>query len=140
MAELDGRVALVTGAGMGIGAACAVALARAGARVMIAEIDPAAGERAAEAIRGAGGEARSVAADVRRMADAEAATAAAVEAWGRLDILVNNAARVVHRRRRCDRRGGVERGDLDQPDLGLAVHEVRRSRRCGGRAAGRSST
>ncbi|MFO1210140.1 MAG: glucose 1-dehydrogenase [Amaricoccus sp.] len=93
MAELDGRVALVTGGGMGIGEACARALAGAGARVMIADIDPEAGRCAVAAIEAAGGEASHVATDVRRMVDAEAATAAAVAAWGRLDILVNNAAR-----------------------------------------------
>ncbi len=93
MAELDGRVALVTGAGMGIGAASALVLARAGARVLVAEIDEAAGQATAARIVAAGGVARFVATDVRAFADAERATAAAVSAWGRLDILVNNAAR-----------------------------------------------
>ena len=93
MAELDGRVALVTGAGMGIGAASARALARAGARVLVAEIDDGAGNATVAAIAEAGGEARFVATDVRLLADAERATAAAVAAWGRLDVLVNNAAR-----------------------------------------------
>jgi NAD(P)-dependent dehydrogenase (short-subunit alcohol dehydrogenase family) len=93
LAELDGKVALVTGAGMGIGAASAQALAREGARVLVAEIDDAAGAATVAAIADAGGEARFVPTDVRAMADAERATRAAVEAWGRLDILVNNAGR-----------------------------------------------
>lgn len=93
MAELGGKVALVTGAGMGIGAATARALARAGARVVVAEIDAGAGRGVADAIVAEGGEARFVATDVRAFADAERATAAAVEAWGRLDVLVNNAGR-----------------------------------------------
>ena len=93
LAELDGKVALVTGAGMGIGAAAARRWRAAGARVLVAEIDDAAGAATAAAIAEAGGEARFVATDVRAIADAERATAAAVAAWGRLDILVNNAGR-----------------------------------------------
>ena len=60
LAELDGKVALVTGAGMGIGAASAQALAREGARVLVAEIDDAAGAATVAAIADAGGEARFV--------------------------------------------------------------------------------
>jgi NAD(P)-dependent dehydrogenase (short-subunit alcohol dehydrogenase family) len=93
MAELDNRVALVTGAGMGIGQATALALAAAGAHVLIAEIDAEAGRDTERRITAAGGEARFVRTDVRSFAEAEAATAAALETWGRLDILVNNAAR-----------------------------------------------
>jgi NAD(P)-dependent dehydrogenase (short-subunit alcohol dehydrogenase family) len=86
-------VAIVTGAGMGIGAACAAALARAGAAVLVAEIDEAAGRGTEAAILAQGGRARFVQTDVRSLAEARAATEAAVAAWGRVDILVNNAAR-----------------------------------------------
>ncbi len=95
MADLDTRVALVTGAGMGIGRACALALAGAGASVLIAEIDEVAGRATEAAIVGMGGRARFVRTDVRHLSDADAATAVAIETWGRVDILVNNAARAI---------------------------------------------
>ena len=93
--DLNGRVAVVTGAAMGIGQACAAALAEAGASVVLADIDAAAGEAAREAIEAAGGSAQFVRADVTRMADMEALAAAAVARFGGIDILVNNAARAI---------------------------------------------
>jgi NAD(P)-dependent dehydrogenase (short-subunit alcohol dehydrogenase family) len=87
--ELDGQVALVTGAARGIGAAIAATLAEAGATVVIADLPSSAGEATAAALRGAGHTAAFVPGDVTT--DAEALIAAAVEAYGRLDILVNNA-------------------------------------------------
>ena len=95
MAELGNRVAIVSGAGMGIGRASALALARAGANVAIADIDREAGERTCADIEAAGGKALFAPTDVRSLADVEAAVAKAVEAWGRVDILVNNAARAI---------------------------------------------
>ena len=95
MPDLDHRVAIVTGAGMGIGRASALALARAGAAVTIADIDEAAGEKTKADIEAAGGRALFVKTDVASFADAEAATAATVAAFGRVDILVNNAARAI---------------------------------------------
>jgi NAD(P)-dependent dehydrogenase (short-subunit alcohol dehydrogenase family) len=85
--RLDGRRALVTGAGRGIGRACAVALAQAGAEVWLAartrdEIDAAAGE-----IRAGGGTAHAVVCDVTRSADLRRAIAALPS----LDVFVNNA-------------------------------------------------
>jgi NAD(P)-dependent dehydrogenase (short-subunit alcohol dehydrogenase family) len=90
--ELKGRVAIVTGAAMGIGKACAVALARAGAGVVLADINAEVGEASRAEIAAAGGEAAFVRCDVTSLADLEAAAQEAVRRFGGLDILVNNAA------------------------------------------------
>jgi NAD(P)-dependent dehydrogenase (short-subunit alcohol dehydrogenase family) len=91
--ELDGRVAIVTGAAMGIGKSSATLLAREGAQVVLADIDAEAGERTTAEIRAAGGTAVFSRTDVTRMADMEKVAALAVERFGGIDILVNNAAR-----------------------------------------------
>ncbi len=91
-ALLGGRIAIVTGAASGIGRASATALARAGASVVIADLDERAADEAAEALRAAGHTARSVAADVGDEASVEAMVGKTVEAYGGLDILHNNAA------------------------------------------------
>ena len=90
--ELVGKVAVVTGAAMGIGRACAEALAARGARVVLADIDEAEGRAAAEAI---GEAALFVRTDVSSMAQMEAMGRAAREAFGGVDVLVNNAARAL---------------------------------------------
>lgn len=89
--RLAGRVALVTGAGRGIGRAIALRLAAEGADVVVAELDAASGVEAARAVEAQGRRARSVAADVARPEASRAAVAAALETFGRLDVLVNNA-------------------------------------------------
>jgi NAD(P)-dependent dehydrogenase (short-subunit alcohol dehydrogenase family) len=90
--DLTGRVAVVTGGSRGIGLAIAEALVDCGASVLLAARGAAAVERAAAALQArGGGSARGVAADVRSEADCERLIAAAVEAFGRLDILINNA-------------------------------------------------
>lgn len=92
MLDLTGRVAVVTGGSRGIGLAIAEALVDCGASVLLAARGAAAVERAAAALQArGGGSARGVAADVRSEADCERLIAAAVEAFGRLDILINNA-------------------------------------------------
>ena len=95
MPDLDNRVAIVTGAGMGIGRASALLLARNGAAGTIAEIDEAARGKTKRDIEAAGGRALFVRTDVASFADAEAATKATIDAFGRVDILVNNAARAI---------------------------------------------
>lgn len=92
MGRLEGKVAIVTGAAMGIGRAGAVAMAGEGARVVIGDIDGEAGERTVEDIYSAGGEASFQHADVAVSADIERLVGVAVARYGRLDILVNNAA------------------------------------------------
>jgi 3-oxoacyl-[acyl-carrier protein] reductase len=88
MAELDGQVAVVTGAGQGIGEQVARKLSAAGARVLVSDID---GARA-EAVAGdLPGEATTHAGDLTAAGQPEAMVAAAADAWGRLDIVVNNA-------------------------------------------------
>ncbi len=89
---LKGRVAFVTGGGTGITGGVARALARAGARVALVSRRMEHLEPAAEVIRGEGGEALALAADVRNMEEVERAIAATVEKFGKLDIAVNGAA------------------------------------------------
>ena len=88
MARLDGKVALVTGAARGIGAAIASEMAAQGAKVVIGDVLERDGEALAARI---GPAARYVHLDVTKPQDWEAAVAAAVEAFGKLDVLVNNA-------------------------------------------------
>ena len=88
--SLDGRVAVVTGAGAGLGRAEALALADAGARVVLNDL-PGAADEAADEIRARGGEVAIVEGDVGERATADAMLAAAVDGFGRLDIVVNNA-------------------------------------------------
>ncbi len=88
--SLDGRVAVVTGAGAGLGRAEATALARAGAHVVLNDL-PGAADAAAEEIRAEGGRATVVAGDVGERATADALLKATADALGRLDIVVNNA-------------------------------------------------
>jgi len=92
MFRLDGKTAIVTGAGGGIGAATAAALAEQGASVLLADIDLEAAERAAEPIRAAGGRAITAHVDLAEEAAIRAMIEAALDAFGRLDILHNNAA------------------------------------------------
>ena len=91
MGRLDGKVAIVTGGAQGIGGATARRLAEEGAKVLIADIDIATGEENAESIRAAGNEAVAVRVDVSKHSDIERMVRIAVDKWGRLDILFNNA-------------------------------------------------
>ncbi len=90
-AELDGRIALVTGASSGIGRAIALKLAALGARVALTGRRVAPLEAVADEVRAAGGQAQAIAGDVRDEVHADAAVEETVRAFGGLDILVNNA-------------------------------------------------
>lgn len=94
MGELAGKVALITGAGQGVGQGIALALAAQGCAVMIAGRTSAKLDETAGLIAERGGQARAVAGNVRDAADCARMVAATVEAFGRLDILVNNAQEV----------------------------------------------
>jgi 3-oxoacyl-[acyl-carrier protein] reductase len=89
---LSGKAAVITGASRGIGRAIAVELAKRGAKVMVNYAKDADGASATvEAVRSVGGEARAMQADVADMKAAEELIKAAVEVFGSLEILVNNA-------------------------------------------------
>jgi NAD(P)-dependent dehydrogenase (short-subunit alcohol dehydrogenase family) len=89
--RLEGRAVLVTGAGQGIGRGIARRFAREGARILVAEIDREKGERTAAEVGELGGEGRFVATDVGVKEQVQAAVQAAVDAFGTVDVLVNNA-------------------------------------------------
>ena len=88
---LDGRVAIVTGAGQGVGEGIAAAMAQAGAAVLIAARRAETGEPAAAKIREAGGDAQFVRCDVTDRGDVDRAVETAVSSRGRLDVIVHNA-------------------------------------------------
>ncbi len=89
--QLEGKVALVTGAGSGIGQASAALMAREGAKVALLGRTEDELQESAEQIRGAGGEAIPVLADVSQPEDMQRAAERVVGEWGRLDIVVANA-------------------------------------------------
>ena len=89
--DLSGKVALVTGAGRGIGRAIAANLARAGAAVMINDLDAAPCNEASQAIRASGGKAEGLAGDVTHPDFPQQLVDTAIQSFGGIDILVNNA-------------------------------------------------
>lgn len=91
MSVLDGRVAIVTGAGRGIGRSIALAYAAEGAAVVVASLGKEESELTVRDIEAGGGRAIAVPTNVGHREDVIAMVAAAVESFGRLDILVNNA-------------------------------------------------
>jgi NAD(P)-dependent dehydrogenase (short-subunit alcohol dehydrogenase family) len=89
--RLEGKTAIVTGAGRGIGEAIARAFHREGARVVVAEIDPVTGKAVADSLSPDGTTALFLPCDVRETASVEAVAATAKDVFGGIDILVNNA-------------------------------------------------
>jgi NAD(P)-dependent dehydrogenase (short-subunit alcohol dehydrogenase family) len=89
--RLEGKVCLITGGGSGIGRAASLLFAREGARLAVADKRLAAARAVAAECTAAGGEAIAIAVDVARSAEVERMIAHALEAFGRLDVLVNNA-------------------------------------------------
>jgi NAD(P)-dependent dehydrogenase (short-subunit alcohol dehydrogenase family) len=91
MDRLKDKIAIVSGGGRGLGRAYALELAREGAAIVIAELDPATANGTAQEIEALGGRALAVATDVMKRDQVNAAVAAAEQAFGTVDILVNNA-------------------------------------------------
>jgi NAD(P)-dependent dehydrogenase (short-subunit alcohol dehydrogenase family) len=89
--RVEGKVAIVTGAASGLGAASARRLAEEGARVMLTDRAVEAGEAVAEAIRASGGKAMFMTHDVASEGDWQAVVSGTRDAFGRVDVLVNNA-------------------------------------------------
>jgi len=89
--SLDGKVAIVTGSGRGLGLAYARALAKEGASVVVNDVDATAAQDAANSIAADGGKVATVTAPVGPTATADLLVSTAIEAFGRLDILVTNA-------------------------------------------------
>jgi NAD(P)-dependent dehydrogenase (short-subunit alcohol dehydrogenase family) len=90
--RVQGKVAIITGGAAGIGQATAILFAEEGARVVIADLDKTAGAETMALIKARDGEAIFVPTNIAREEDAERVCAEAVNAFGQLDILVNNAA------------------------------------------------
>ena len=94
--RLAGKTAIITGAGKGIGRAAACLFAEEGASIVVADIDSGAARDAVAQVREAGGEAMYTVGDVGVASDAERMVAVGLEAFGKVDILINNAAVMAH--------------------------------------------
>ena len=121
--DFAGRVAVVTGAGRGIGRAYALLLGQRGASVVVNDLggstkgtghDPGPAQEVADEIIKAGGTAIANSGDVSTVEGGQAAVDAAVDAWGRVDIVVNNAGNVIY--------GAMPEVDIDIFDAILGVH------------------
>lgn len=115
--RLDGRVAVVTGGGRGIGAAYCKALAEEGAAVLVADIDGAGAAEVAQEIVASGKRAAACTVDVSSPESTSAMAQAAVDAFGGVDILVNNAAMYANLTRK-----GFEQISTDEFDRVMAVN------------------
>jgi 3-oxoacyl-[acyl-carrier protein] reductase len=121
--ELAGKVAIVTGAGRNIGRAIALHLATAGAAVVVnARSNQAEADAVVAEIKAAGGKAIAVLADVADAAAVEAMAQAALKAFGRIDILVNNAS--LRREKPIDEMSYAEWREIMDATLDSAFHGV----------------
>lgn len=91
MSSLDGKVAIVTGAGRGIGRATALKLASMGARVVVNDVDSEPAHETVDLVKAAGGEATASLANTVDFSAAKEMVESTVQSWGKLDIVVNNA-------------------------------------------------
>lgn len=89
--DLSGKGVAITGGGMGIGQAIAFRLSEAGASIMVADIDPESARKTVDEIKSRGGNAQAIEADASSAEDADKVTRATVDAFGSIDIMVNNA-------------------------------------------------
>lgn len=133
--RLREKVAIVTGGGAGIGEATCVRFAEEGAAVVVADRDAAAAERVAGCLRDAGGRARAVTADMAVEDDIRQLVDAAVAEFGRIDILVNNAALFVLKGLAADTTDWRRSFDVNVVGPALLVkHALPHLRRAGGGA------
>jgi NAD(P)-dependent dehydrogenase (short-subunit alcohol dehydrogenase family) len=114
MGRLDGKVALITGAGSGIGRASAVLFAAEGARVSVVDRVPEGGQETVKMIRDAGGKAIFVEADVSKAASAEDMVRTTSDQYGRLDILFNHAG--------IQGAIGLPTADISEADFDLVIN------------------
>lgn len=114
MGLLNGKCALITGAGSGFGRAGAMTFAREGAKVAVADMNAETGNAVVKAIRDAGGEAIFIRADMSKMEDVERMMKEAVQAHGKLDIFWHNAGNVGP--------GSIEDTSYEAYDVTMTIH------------------